>query len=50
MKGNRFIRKIPALDMGVPFEKNEPRFSMWCDRCRCYTDDESKHRHEDPVY
>lgn len=43
---NRFVRKIPALDMGVPFEKKEPRFSNWCDRCRVFTDNPEAHDHD----
>ncbi len=36
----RFIRHIPEYEA----------FGDWCDRCRMWTTQPEKHRHEDPLY
>jgi hypothetical protein len=38
---NRFVRKISEFDVFGGY---------WCDRCRVFTDEPEKHRHEDPLY
>jgi len=39
-KPSRFIRHIPEYEA----------FGDWCDRCRMWTTEPEKHRHEDPLY